>query len=777
MVITVMRRREPGDCQPCRCPGNIPEGDVNAFTGICEPDSVALSGFRCVNCTEGHGGDHCEFCLDQWYGEPENEFNNFGICQPCSCNGRADTCNSTSGMCTDCRNNTAGQQCDICAAGYTGRAPTCKPCDCDNSIGATGDCDPFTGECQCKPNVIGIKCDQCAFDAFNIQSGQGCQKCDCHSVGSSQTSCDSITGQCTCRHTTIIGRQCDQCINGYWNIRLTGCMECGCTEEGTAPGNKSCDIQTGQCQCANEGIIGRTCDQCAKGTTVNFTFVNGIFVGIYPECQLCGECYDNWAKKIDGLGIELTSLYRKAMTIWTNYGNLTYEKVAPLLDYMNGNLSAVESSIIMAKDMMSQLNYLEDGFHQVKLELTNQSDIADNITSRSQEIQTELAKNRQFTGLIQVNNTDKATPDQMLIYTSLAYEHINTLYTAANQTWSLIENQTTLIQKSNGNIDIFLVSVTTAMVMLKQATATRQVADIIVSGEFNDQYTANAEMLAQLQTTITGYPAAISHISDNAIKAEEMTSQANKTANYATSIVKQKQSEMAAKVLQAEKARNNGTQAQITSRETKAAVDKFHNLANLTKLQMSKALLDVARGLKILDKVQEDVLRSMEIETNTSLVHLRPLQDMRDITLQIAATRVAPENVTRTLEAAEDGLQVAAEAKNVTELALEESQIALDTFNSIKGNLTEIRLLNNKTKADVDKLMAKNYTVKQLLAESVLANQNKVGDLRTPISEKLVELETKYRDVTQLQTEVKALTSDLDEVAEIVDLQSKLARL
>jgi len=92
----------------------------------------------------------------------------------------------------------------------------------------------------------------------------------------------------------------------------------------------------------------------------------------------------------------------------------------------------------------------------------------------------------------------------MLIYTSLAYEHINTLYTAANQTWSLIENQTTLIQKSNGNIDIFLVSVTTAMVMLKQATATRQVADIIVSGEFNDQYTANAEMLAQLQTTITG---------------------------------------------------------------------------------------------------------------------------------------------------------------------------------------------------------------------------------------------------------------------------------
>ena len=72
------------------------------------------------------------------------------------------------------------------------------------------------------------------------------------------------------------------------------------------------------------------------------------------------------------------------------------------------------------------------------------------------------------------------------------------------------------------------------------------------------------------------YPAAIGRISENVRKAEDMTTRANQTANYATSTVKQKQAEMSLKVLQAERAKNNATQAQITSTEAKAAVDKFH---------------------------------------------------------------------------------------------------------------------------------------------------------------------------------------------------------
>lgn len=136
------------------------------------------------------------------------------------------------------------------------------------------------------------------------------------------------------------------------------------------------------------------------------------------------------------------------------------------------------------------------------MEATNQSDVADNITSYAREIQTELANNRRFTGLVQVNNTHKATPSQLLAYSTAVYDRVQALYTAANQTWNLIENQTKLIQESNGNIDIFLSSVTTAMVTLGQATSSRKVADLILAGEFEDQYAANAEKLTELQGTI-----------------------------------------------------------------------------------------------------------------------------------------------------------------------------------------------------------------------------------------------------------------------------------
>ena len=36
-------------------------------------------------------------------------------------------------------------------------------------------CDRNSGQCSCKPNVIGRTCDQCRPDYFNFASGQGCQ--------------------------------------------------------------------------------------------------------------------------------------------------------------------------------------------------------------------------------------------------------------------------------------------------------------------------------------------------------------------------------------------------------------------------------------------------------------------------------------------------------------------------------------------------------------------------------------------------------------------------
>lgn len=58
-------------------------------------------------------------------------------------------------------------------------APTkgdCKPCDCYH-LGTTETgfgplaCDQLTGQCQCKPHVVGVNCDQCEVGHFNIISG------------------------------------------------------------------------------------------------------------------------------------------------------------------------------------------------------------------------------------------------------------------------------------------------------------------------------------------------------------------------------------------------------------------------------------------------------------------------------------------------------------------------------------------------------------------------------------------------------------------------------
>ena len=60
---------------------------------------------------------------------------NNGQCVPCECNGRADTCDPTTGWCVDCRNNTAGKECEICAPTFYG---TAMLFDCKSELQSIG---------------------------------------------------------------------------------------------------------------------------------------------------------------------------------------------------------------------------------------------------------------------------------------------------------------------------------------------------------------------------------------------------------------------------------------------------------------------------------------------------------------------------------------------------------------------------------------------------------------------------------------------------------------
>lgn len=49
-----------------------------------------------------------------------------------------------------------------------------------------------------------------------------CFSCGCYSVGSYGNGCDTMTGQCNCR-PGVIGRRCDSCSNPFAEVTLRGC--------------------------------------------------------------------------------------------------------------------------------------------------------------------------------------------------------------------------------------------------------------------------------------------------------------------------------------------------------------------------------------------------------------------------------------------------------------------------------------------------------------------------------------------------------------------------
>ena len=47
---------------------------------------------------------------------------------------------------------------------------------------------------MCKPNVVGTKCDACAANTYDLDSGEGCKPCACNAPGSGgDVSCDLVS--------------------------------------------------------------------------------------------------------------------------------------------------------------------------------------------------------------------------------------------------------------------------------------------------------------------------------------------------------------------------------------------------------------------------------------------------------------------------------------------------------------------------------------------------------------------------------------------------------
>ncbi|KAM4691986.1 laminin subunit alpha-5 [Rhinophrynus dorsalis] len=179
--------------------------------------------------------------------------------QSCNCHeaGAVGTsCEPYGGQCS-CRPNVIGRDCSRCATGYWG-FPNCRPCDCGSRL-----CDEVTGQCICPPRTVKPECTVCQPQTFGCHPLIGCEECDCSQTGlqnATQPACDVETGQCTCK-PNIMGRRCEKCAPGFYGY--PDCRPCNCNREGTEA--SICDSVSGQCHC-KENVEGLTCDHCRLGT-------------------------------------------------------------------------------------------------------------------------------------------------------------------------------------------------------------------------------------------------------------------------------------------------------------------------------------------------------------------------------------------------------------------------------------------------------------------------------------------------------------------------------
>uniref|UniRef100_K7FSG0 Cadherin EGF LAG seven-pass G-type receptor 2 n=1 Tax=Pelodiscus sinensis TaxID=13735 RepID=K7FSG0_PELSI len=128
----------------------------------CTRKPSALHGYTC-ECPSSYFGPYCENKIDQpcprgWWGHP--------MCGPCNCDvgkGFDPDCNKTSGECR-CREN---HYCPLAS-------DSCLLCDCYPTGSLARLCDPETGQCQCKPGVIGRRCDRCD-NPFAEVTANGCE--------------------------------------------------------------------------------------------------------------------------------------------------------------------------------------------------------------------------------------------------------------------------------------------------------------------------------------------------------------------------------------------------------------------------------------------------------------------------------------------------------------------------------------------------------------------------------------------------------------------------
>lgn len=476
-------------CRPCSCPGGAGSGYQHANECVLD---LRTQDVRCL-CPPGYDGRRCEFCAENFYGEPTT---GSGICQRCSCNGNINesvpgSCDRKSGVCLKCLYNTGGDRCQHCVDGYYGDAAVlggCQECVC-NQLGSVRNggaggrdvCDKVTGQCVCQPNVTGRSCDRCIADHWKLASGEGCETCDCDPHGSLSTQCNEFDGQCQCVAGRG-GRRCDECEPLHWGDPSVECKACDCDPDGSA--GLQCDFVTGQCNCL-PGVTGTRCDRCDRGAS-----------GKLPNCIPCGECFDGWDAIISDLKVTATDLIEQVSQAKNGGGIKAYER----------EFTLIERHVSDAYDILGTITDTSDDSAVALISLSNLTDT----------LKEDLAKLKGMENSVFERSSDVAKLSNLLsMLQSIVNDVVLRAETAQSEADTLIQADingaySSLMEKANKSEELTELCNANALTVAA-AGSTRLQVDAFVSekaAEFRRDLDENMDALAQLRNdteAVAGY--------------------------------------------------------------------------------------------------------------------------------------------------------------------------------------------------------------------------------------------------------------------------------
>nr|XP_057924407.1 laminin subunit alpha-4 [Doryrhamphus excisus] len=211
-------------------------------------------------------------------------------CLPCNCKGHADHCEDITGICSNCKDHSTGDFCEMCEDGYMlapsqGGRHSCQPCACplpvpSNNFAVYCDRQGDIQRCKCKEGYAGHSCERCApgYYGMPMTIGGSCKRCNCNDNSDPNLIfnwCHNVTGHCQHCWGNTGGPNCERCAQGFYGdaIGAKNCRACECNRCGTS----SCDDRTGVCHC-KPGVTGSLCDRCEEG-----------YSG-FSSCQGCQRC-------------------------------------------------------------------------------------------------------------------------------------------------------------------------------------------------------------------------------------------------------------------------------------------------------------------------------------------------------------------------------------------------------------------------------------------------------------------------------------------------------